>query len=349
MMAVLNANLTFRAYKFKRHWMAAVTLLLSSMGFQGVALAAGASKAAELDLDPVSVLTAIQQAARKLDYSGVFIYQQGDLVQSSRLIHVVDGTGERERLEILDGLPREYLRHNDDVQCLMPESKTVLLERRKGDRFPSLLLGDPSQLKNHYALRVDPVMQRVAGRRCRMISIEPSDKLRYGYRLCVDTETNLLLKAQTLNLAHAVIEQVSFSSLQIGSEVDSRLLSSRWPAQDWKVHESALTPVDLQGQGWRIPAPAGFSPVMQMSRAMAHGGPVSQLVLSDGLATISVFIEPYDAKRSYPLNGHGKHGAVNVYGKRIADFWLMAVGEVPTLTLERLAAGTEYVPVQNAK
>ena len=265
MVAVLNANLTFRVYKFRRHWITAVTLLLSSMGFQDVALAADASKAATLDLDPVSVLTEIQQVARKLDYSGVFIYQQGDLVQSSRLIHVVDGMGERERMEILDGLPREYLRYNDDVQCLMPKSKTVLLERRKGDRFPGLLLGDPSQLKNHYALRVDSVLQRVAGRWCCLISVDPLDKLRYGYRLCVDTEINLLLKAQTLNLAHAVIEQVSFSSLQIGSEVDSRLLSSRWPAQDWKVHESAMTPVDLQGQErirntYRFKMPNKYSP-----------------------------------------------------------------------------------------
>ena len=76
----------------------------------------------------VQLLSRIQQAARKQDYAGVFMYQQGETIQSSRLVHVLDGTGERERLEILDGQPREYLRHNEDVQCLIPERKTVLID-----------------------------------------------------------------------------------------------------------------------------------------------------------------------------------------------------------------------------
>ena len=132
--------------------------------------------------DVVQLLSRIQQAARKQDYAGVFMYQQGEMIQSSRLVHVLDGTGERERLEILDGQPREYLRHNEDVQCLIPERKTVLIERRRGDRFPGLLLGNPANLTEHYKIRTESALHRVAGRECRLITIEPLDKLRYGYR-----------------------------------------------------------------------------------------------------------------------------------------------------------------------
>jgi len=311
-----------------------------------VARAAPAAASAQ---EAKSLLSDMQSAARKLDYSGVFMYQQGEIMQSSRLVHILDGTGERERLEILDGRPREYLRHNDMVQCLLPDTQTVLLEQRRGDSFPGLLLGDPENLLQHYNVYVDANPKRVAGRQCRWIMVEPRDQLRYGYRLCADVETNLLLKAQTLNSHQTVIEQVSFSSLRIGVEVDKNQLVTRWPTRDWELREPTVTPVDLAAQGWRIPAPAGFAAVFQVSRSMEHSASVNQLVLSDGLAAISVFIEPYDNQQYVPVDGHVRHGATNVYATRIADFWLMAVGEVPAVTLEQLAKATEFVPVPNPK
>lgn len=114
--------------------LAAMAVLMGLMAIYARPVRAAAPAVPE---DPVLLLSSIQQAARKQDYAGVFMYQQGESIQSSRLVHVLDGTGERERLEILDGQPREYLRHNEDVQCLIPERKTVLLERRRGDRFPA--------------------------------------------------------------------------------------------------------------------------------------------------------------------------------------------------------------------
>ncbi|MGB3432352.1 MucB/RseB C-terminal domain-containing protein [Achromobacter sp.] len=341
---VLGRTAALQAHRAS--WFAA-TLLTAFLAAHEPARAADAEPAAADDV--VQLLTRIQQAARKQDYAGVFMYQQGETIQSSRLVHVMDGTGERERLEILDGQPREYLRHNEDVQCLIPERKTVLLERRRGDRFPGLLLGDAANLSEYYKIRAESALHRVAGRECRLITIEPLDKLRYGYRLCADVETNLLLKAQTLNAARGVVEQVSFTSLRLGPEVDPQLLTSRWSTRDWKVLEPSMKPVDLAAQGWRIPAPKGFKPVMQVARSMGKGVTVNQMVLSDGLAAISVFIEPYDSQRGHrPPHGAAQRGAITVYGARIADFWLTAVGEVPVATLEQLAQATEYVPAAPA-
>src|SRR5690606_18164971 len=205
----------------------------------------------------IQLLYDIQQAARKQDYAGVFLYQQGEVIQSSRLVHVIDGTGERERLEILDGQPREYLRHNDEIQCLIPERKTVLMEPRRGDRFPGLLLGNPTELAQHYDIRAQDKLHRVADRQCRIVTIEPRDGLRYGYRLCADVDTNLLLKAQTVDPEQGVVEQVSFTSIKVGGGVDPAELSSRWSTRDWKVLQPRIEPVDLAARGWRIPAPRG--------------------------------------------------------------------------------------------
>jgi sigma-E factor negative regulatory protein RseB len=306
---------------------------------------APAGAASTLAVDADALLARIQDAARKLDYSGIFAYQQGEMMQSSRVVHVVDGTGERERLEVLDGSPREYLRHNDQIQCLMPEHKTVLIQQQRGDRFPGLLLGHPSGLSRFYLVHVDAALHRVAGRQCRMISLEPLDKKRYGYRLCADAENDLLLKAQTLSPGNAVVEQVAFTALRVGHDVDPKQVDSHWTTSDWKVVHGDMQPIDLAALGWRIPAPAGFVPVSQVSRTMAHGDAVNQLVMSDGLAAISVFIEPYDKKRnSHQPHGAYRRGAINVYGMRIADFWVTALGEVPVATLEQLAQSTQYVP-----
>ncbi|ANY15484.1 MucB/RseB C-terminal domain-containing protein [Bordetella pseudohinzii] len=327
----------------QRQWAGMAALALCSM------LAWHGAVRAAPEADPVQLLANIQQAARSQDYAGVFMYQQGDIIQSSRLVHIIDGTGERERLEILDGQPREYLRHNEDVQCLIPEHKTVLLERRRGDRFPGLLLGDPKDLASHYVVRAETKLHRVADRQCRLITIEPRDSLRYGYRLCADVDTNLLLKAQTMDGRRGVVEQVSFTSLRVGGEVDARLLNSRWNTRDWRVVESDMKPVDLAAQGWRIPAPEGFVAVMQVARQIGKGT-VSQVVLSDGLAAISVFIEPYDGSRhQHPPAGLVQRGAINIYGTRIADYWMTVLGEVPAATLESLAQATEYVPVSSSK
>lgn len=324
-------------------WALAAMLLVASVALPESARAndAASSKAA------VQLLYDIQQAARKQDYAGVFMYQQGEAIQSSRLVHVIDGTGERERLEVLDGQPREYLRHNDDIQCLIPEHKTVLMEPRRGDRFPGLLLGNPLDLAQYYDIRLQDKLHRVADRPCRIITIHPRDGQRYGYRLCADVDTNLLLRAQTVDLDKNVVEQISFTSIRLGDQVTPDELISRWNTRDWKVVQPKVEPVDLAAQGWRIPAPGGFVAVMQVERSMGRSN-VSQLVLSDGLAAISVFIEPYDKHRDQPMSdGAVRRGAINIYSTRIADFWLTALGEVPAATLEQLANATEYVPTSS--
>ncbi|MFW7343823.1 MucB/RseB C-terminal domain-containing protein [Pollutimonas sp. H1-120] len=338
------------ATRLRRHagraqiWACQAMLLAAACALAQPAWSAEAAKAAP---DPVLVaLRKIQDAARKLDYSGVYTYQQGGIMLSSRIVHLVDGTGERERIEMLDGPPREYLRHNETTQCLVPEKKLVVIERRRGDRFPALLLGEGKTIPENYQFKLQAGLSRIAGRECSIIELIPKDAHRYGYRLCADTKTSLLLKAQTLNQHGGVIDQISFSSLQVGDKVASGQLASSWNIQDWKVLETTMAPVDLAKNGWRIPFPPGYQPVTQVSRPMKRGRQVSQLVITDGLAAISVFIEPYEADRDTPLaNGAVSTGAMNIFRARIGDHWLTALGEVPAETVRDIAEHTEYVPL----
>jgi sigma-E factor negative regulatory protein RseB len=296
------------------------------------------------------IVRQIQQAARTLNYVGVFAFQQGERFESSRITHFFDGKNEKERIEVLDGLPREYLRVNDEVQGLMPDRKLVLLERQRGDRFPGLLLNQAQTLEKNYSLRLAPELLRIAGRSCRGIEITPRDTHRYGYRLCADLESNLLLKAQMVGPEGVVIEQVAFTQVTIGADITEAMLTPSWVTTDWRVVRAQHSKVDLFAQGWRISAPAGYVPTSQQERIFSNDKRVNQLVLSDGLATISIFIEPYQPERSeYEPQGAARSGSVNIFGIKVANFWLTVLGEVPAATLEQLAQSIQYVPSTPAR
>ena len=71
-------------------------------------------------------LQRIYAATQKLSYTGTFVYQQGQQVETSRIIHIVEASGPRERLETLDGIPREIIRTGDEVVCYLPASMTII-------------------------------------------------------------------------------------------------------------------------------------------------------------------------------------------------------------------------------
>jgi len=296
------------------------------------------------------VLRQIQEAARTLNYVGVFAFQQGERFESSRITHLYDGKNEKERIEVLDGPPREYLRINDEVQYLVPDRKLVLQERQRGDRFPGLLLNNAQSFEKNYSVRLASEPLRIAGRQCRGIEITPRDEHRYGYRLCSDADTHLLLKAQMVGQDGVVIEQVAFTQVSIGTEITQDMLAPTWSTADWNTVRAQHQKVDLTALGWRIPTPPGYVTTSQVERNFSNDKRVNQLILSDGLATISIFIEPYLSERSeYGPQGAARSGSVNIFGIKVASFWLTVLGEVPALTLEQLAQSIQYVSTNPAR
>jgi sigma-E factor negative regulatory protein RseB len=296
-------------------------------------------------------LRKIQAGAQKLGYSGTFVYQQGTQMRTSRITHVLDGKNEIEKLEILDGKPREYIRNNDEIICYLPEAKTLLIEKRvTHDVFPAILAADPSELTDHYDVRKDEAC-RVAGHDCQSILLEPKDSLRYGYRLSAEKSTGLLLRAQTLNDKREVVEQIAFTQISIGGIDKSRVRPSFQNTSGWRVENAVMSPVNLSG--WTVKAmPQGFRKIREVKRLVSDAAAtgtsvsmqsnrreVSQMVYSDGLAAISVFIEPGTQSRT---EGSMQQGAMNIVGKRQGDFWLTIVGEVPPAAIRQVANSIEF-------
>jgi sigma-E factor negative regulatory protein RseB len=288
-------------------------------------------------------LQSIQQAAVRLNYQGVIVYQHGAEVRSSRVVHGFDGALSHERVLALDGRPREYIRRGDETQCLYPETRRVVIEQRgRHGAFPALTVAAPAEVLASYRLLTGAV-DRVAGLPCQTLALEPVDLMRYGYRLCVDLASGLLIKAQTLGLQSEVIEQVAFTELRVDGVPDVAQLKASWSTAGWRVERANFQAADLESHGWHLTAPAGFMRHQDVQRSFAGTAqPALQSVLSDGLATVSVFIEPSSAT-SLPLEEDPRvQGPLSMISRRIGDSTVTVVGEVPPATVAAISRSVEY-------
>lgn len=302
-------------------------------------------------------LVKMNHAAGALNYDGVFVYQHADQLQSMRIIHRADGDSRRERLVALTGVGREVIRTDREVRCYLPDENAVLVEHRKADGkgFPNLAPGSPSELDVNYDIRLGK-MGRVANRKVQSVIIRPKDAYRYGYHLWADTDTGLLLKAHLIDYHGSTLEQFMFTQVTIGAKIPESDLEPQNKGSGYVWYrEPAPADTPVQGAaGWTVKQlPKGFSLSTHMLRKLANRElPVEQMVYSDGLAVISVFVERVDAGntgnagRSGGVSGFTAKGAVNVYGNRVGDHRVTVVGEVPVMTI-RLIGGS-IVPAGEA-
>lgn len=286
-------------------------------------------------------LQRIANAARQLNYTGVFVYQAGDVTETSRIIHMVDGGVEVEKLETLDGPPREIIRRNDELVTYHPETRTVRAEKRRGTRtFPALLPEQLNAIAEHYELRKGEV-ERVAGFDAQVLHLEPRDQYRYGHKLWAEAGSGLLLKAKMIGERHQPIEQFAFTQLSIGATIARKQLEPRYAADasGWRSERFSSNEAPVSESGWTLKAPApGFRKVLEMrrSREGGVGAGLTHIVFSDGLASVSVFIEPA-APRQKLVEGLVQQGAINIYSRGLGDHRVTVLGETPAATVMLIA------------
>ncbi len=307
-----------------------------------LAVAIPAHAAPPASLDAMGWLQRMYTASQKLSFSGTFIYQQGQHMETSRIVRLVDGSGSHERVEVLDGLPREILRDNENVVAYLPGTMTVKVEKKTVARpFPGLAPENVNDIVAYYNVQKGEIW-RVAGSECQAITLVPRDRFRYGQRLCADIATGMLLKAQTLNERGEVVEQFAFTQLRVGA-VDRNELKSRFSGKgrDWRVEQSDMSPANLGDAGWSLKeVPAGYRKVTEVRRRLGGRPDVGQIVFSDGVSAVSVFIEPA-ARRGDWVPGATRIGATNVYTRRVDDHLVTVVGEVPLDNVKAIADGVE--------
>ncbi len=312
-------------------------------------LALTAVAAADESGNVLGWLEKMNKAVRGQNYQGVFVYLHGAQLEAMRILHTVEGGHERERLVSLNGAAREVMRDGDSVTCITPYSRLISVDKRSSHkRFPAVLPMDLANLSRYYLFHVLG-RDRVAGRFVKVIGIIPRDSFRYGYRLFLDEDTALPLKSDLMDESGSPVAQIMFTSLQVGDKVELPETTAVEEHQGDEFHTAVTlgpqTYEDAQSR-WRF----GYLPDGFFLRARNHwkdrkaGVLVEHLVLSDGLASMSVYIEKSEQGQE-GLDGGSRIGAVNAWGARVGAYQVTAVGEVPQKTVRLVVESLEQASV----
>lgn len=288
--------------------------------------------------DPLDLLDRMNDAIRSLDYEGRFVVQSGDRLDALYIVHRVNEGSEVERVVSLTGKPREIIRGDAAVACLVSgASEPINMARRsQGRSYSPLTSINGRELRQFYDFRLLPP-DRVAGRSAYQIEVLPKDELRFGYRLFIDQESGLPLRTKMVDASRSILSQLMFTELKVGvgvtpieRDLSALELASADPSQ-WSPIER------LAPAAWEFAeAPPGFRLNVHRRRALEdRPGDLEHFIFSDGLATVSVYVQP--AGEDQVLSGVSRHGAAHAVGRPLGQHEVVVVGEVPVKTLDLFA------------
>lgn len=317
----------------------ALWALLGSMLCLGTALA---------EEDPAEVQRWLEKtfrAAHTLSYDGTFVYSHNGRLDAMRIVHSSTGGADRERLVALSGPMREVLRDDSVVTCILPDNKSVVVGKtRPTKQFPPIFPVDVRRLSEYYDFQLAAV-ERVAGRDARKLVIEPRDRYRYGYHLWIETETGLLLKSELLDENGQPVEQFMFTEIEFLGEVPQDLLQPSIVGQEYTWYEPRAQVAEAQpvSEDWVVSRlPNGFELDMHRKGLLSTSSkPVEHIIYSDGLSSVSVFIED-KADAVHDLQGTSRMGAVNAYGRELDGHHITVMGEVPAGTIQIIGESLRF-------
>jgi sigma-E factor negative regulatory protein RseB len=299
-------------------------------------LAAVAALAAE----PREWLARADQAVATRNYRGVFVHQHAGESETLRIVHRADAAGVAERLVSMDGSRREFIRKGNQLFIYLPDRRTVLVERNPAAGL--WLRGLPTlddAAANAYDIR-ELARERISGRDARLIAVAPLDALRYGYRVWIDEATALPLKTQLRDGNGTVLEQIVFTDLTLPAHIADAELEPAVDAREFRWVQRGVGSYEGGGMAasWQAGAlPPGFR-MTASARQVLRRGPVEHLVFSDGLASVSVFIERARSQAgARNADAAARFGVSSAYSTAVEGYRVTAVGEVPPDTVRAIA------------
>jgi sigma-E factor negative regulatory protein RseB len=290
--------------------------------------------------DAASWIARMNSAVEELNYRGVFVHMQAATAETLLIVHANNNGRVTERIMSLDGAGREIIRDGDEVRCILPDSETVLLED-SGNASPlvAALPNYSEALAANYEFNLHRRTARIADRRTQIVTILPKDDLRYGYRLWLDSETAMPLKSQLVDEAGNTVEQVLFTRIEISDSIPEVELEPTINTEGFTLYRPPAVAAQSQAKMSFVASdlPNGFRLSAATKGPMAGSRyPVDHLVYSDGLATVSVFVE--DPKSSPEISsGFSRLGTANAFSLSMKGRQVTAVGEVPRRTVESIA------------
>ena len=294
--------------------------------------------------DPWLIIDKAEQATKLLNYKGVFHSQHDKEIKSIEITHATNDDQEFIKLNVLDGSPGEVLSQGKTIYVYNTIENNVIIQKRKQQRlFPAIFPGDIDIIKNFYRLSIGK-SERIAGRLSQSVVLSPIDSFRYSYHFWLDKKTFLPLKMVVIDQAKNIIEQASFT--QISMIKDKNL---DWFKPEVDPSKNYIFNDKIVGQGivkkpfWTIKkVPPGYKEIDFITKRIPGLNILShQLVFSDGLSYVSLFIKPI-TRGQKPKVGQVNLGVNNICARYHNGYQIMAVGSVPLTTCNNFSESIEF-------
>lgn len=291
--------------------------------------------------DVSDLLRKMADADGAVNYQGVLVLRKSNNLVAMRVEHGVDDRGVWESMMSMNGEARRVVRINDEITSIYPERRLLTVSHNvdKNTLHPAL----PANLQNLEAYYTIKRLNddRIADYKTVVLDVVPNDRFRYGYRYWLDEKTGVLLRCDLLNEKRQAIEQMMFTSLKYLTAAPD----SAFSIIDEKGYEKKLLDTVHAVQEkpvWQVSnLPEGFM-LTQSRLRKTKEGEVLHLHYSDGLASVSVFIEPADVGH-HKNDGASMMGALNVFRIHVNQHFVTVIGEVPSMAVAQIAQSVEPV------
>ncbi len=297
----------------------------------------GGCFAAENKPDAEQMLQAMINALDGLNYQGTIAFYKNNQLDTMKFYHAVSDKGvEQERLLTLNSPIREIVLDADKVRCVFLDSRKTII-----DHWPvkhSFLLDLPKNLNelNQYYLFINAGQGEIAQLPAYIIDIKPKDNLRYARKIWINRDSFLPLKFELLNQNGFPLEQAIFTDLEIKDSLPIVEFNDDQNTEIRHIHR--LKKLPFEQAGFEVTnMPGGFVPVFYTRRPM-HGTDqlIDHLLLSDGFSSVSVYVEQYKKDMGTEQRSLG---AINLYSRRLDQYQLTVMGDVPARTVRYIADG----------
>lgn len=302
-----------------------------------IGLLAGFATALADSSDPSVWLDRMGDAVKKTSYEGTVIRIRDGEAEALKVVHTFADGVIREKVIAQEGNGLEIIRNGNEVHCILPDRKSVLVE--EWDDQSTLFSTLPSRdfrFGSEYDVSIVRE-DRVAGRQANLLAVRPHDGYRYGYRIWLDTETSFPLQTQLIGTDGAAIEQIKFAEISLNQEIHASALAPSYSTENYRwFNQSNLHVTRSVETGWvSANLPQGFRVISTHEERMTDGDQyVTHILYSDGLANVSVFVAELEEGDS---QGESNVGGSNAYSAIVGDHHVTAVGKVPAITVEQIA------------
>jgi sigma-E factor negative regulatory protein RseB len=287
--------------------------------------------------DPHLWLEKMTGAVRTTNYEGTVIRMQAGTSEALKVVHLVMDGVVHERVLVQEGSGLEIIRNGNEVQCILPDKRSVLVEEwaDQSTLFSTLPQSD-IQFGSEYDVSIVRE-ERVAGRKALMLAIRPHDEYRYGHRVWLDIETGFPLQTKLIDVDGDTLAQVKFADINLDAQIDPVSLQPSYNIENFRwINQPQRNITHYVDAEWSSDdLPPGFRTESAHEEYLPGSDErVTHILIGDGLASVSVFVKPKSAR---DVVEQSKVGLSSSFSIAAGEHFVTAVGEVPAATLEQIA------------